>query len=88
MNAQSSRSHSLFTLVIAQRNMDSGETLEGRLNLIDLAGSEKVSKTGAEGITLDEAKIINKSLSTLGMVINALVEGTVSSVSFMTSLLS
>ncbi|VDL93764.1 unnamed protein product [Schistocephalus solidus] len=79
MNAQSSRSHSLFTVMISQRNVDTGQALEGRLNLVDLAGSEKVSKTGAEGNTLDEAKMINKSLSTLGNVINALVEGSVSS---------
>jgi len=42
-----------------------------------LAGSEKVSKTGAEGAVLDEAKNINKSLSALGNVISALAEGTV-----------
>ncbi|VDK42272.1 unnamed protein product [Dibothriocephalus latus] len=78
MNAQSSRSHSLFIVQISQRNVDTGQALDGRLNLVDLAGSEKVSKTGAEGNTLDEAKMINKSLSTLGNVINALVEGSVS----------
>lgn len=40
--------------------------------LVDLAGSEKVEKTGAEGKVLEEAKTINKSLSALGNVINAL----------------
>lgn len=40
--------------------------------LVDLAGSEKVEKTGAEGRVLEEAKTINKSLSALGNVINAL----------------
>lgn len=44
----------------------------GKLILVDLAGSEKVEKTGAEGKLLDEAKTINKSLSALGNVINAL----------------
>lgn len=39
--------------------------------------SEQVSKTGAEGAVLDEAKNINKSLSALGNVISALAEGTV-----------
>lgn len=39
-----------------------------------MAGSEKISKTGAEGQTLDEAKTINKSLSTLGIVITKLTE--------------
>lgn len=43
--------------------------------LVDLAGSEKISKTGAKGQTLNEAKKINKSLSALGMVINALTDG-------------
>jgi kinesin family member 5 len=42
---------------------------------VDLAGSEKVGKTGASGQTLEEAKKINKSLSALGMVINALTDG-------------
>ncbi|XP_047070817.1 kinesin-like protein KIN-1 [Lolium rigidum] len=44
----------------------------GKIILVDLAGSEKVEKTGAEGRVLDEAKMINKSLSALGNVINAL----------------
>uniref|UniRef100_M8BTE0 Kinesin-like protein n=1 Tax=Aegilops tauschii TaxID=37682 RepID=M8BTE0_AEGTA len=44
----------------------------GKIVLVDLAGSEKVEKTGAEGRVLDEAKTINKSLSALGNVINAL----------------
>ncbi|XP_059069935.1 kinesin-like protein KIN-1 isoform X6 [Cryptomeria japonica] len=44
----------------------------GKLYLVDLAGSEKVEKTGAEGKILHEAKTINKSLSALGNVINAL----------------
>lgn len=42
---------------------------------MDLAGSEKIGKTGASGQTLDEAKKINKSLSSLGNVINALTDG-------------
>lgn len=48
----------------------------GKLILVDLAGSEKVEKTGAEGKVLEEAKTINKSLSALGNVINALTSGT------------
>ncbi|WVZ95406.1 hypothetical protein U9M48_041174 [Paspalum notatum var. saurae] len=47
----------------------------GKIILVDLAGSEKVEKTGAEGRVLDEAKTINKSLSALGNVINALTTG-------------
>jgi kinesin family protein 5 len=46
-----------------------------RLFLVDLAGSEKLSKTGASGARLEEAKNINGSLTTLGMVINALCDG-------------
>ncbi|KAF0028333.1 hypothetical protein F2P81_019420 [Scophthalmus maximus] len=49
--------------------------MTGKLYLVDLAGSEKVGKTGAEGTVLDEAKMINKSLSSLGIVISALAEG-------------
>ncbi|KAI3894274.1 hypothetical protein MKW92_044125 [Papaver armeniacum] len=51
------------------------ENVSGKLILVDLAGSEKVEKTGAEGKVLDEAKTINKSLSALGNVINALTNG-------------
>lgn len=47
----------------------------GKLILVDLAGSEKVDKSGAEGRVLEEAKTINKSLSALGNVINALTNG-------------
>ena len=75
MNAQSSRSHSVFLLAIASRNTRDMSTRAGKLYLVDLAGSEKVGKTGAEGTTLNEAKMINKSLSALGNVIKALTSG-------------
>ncbi|OBZ75576.1 Kinesin heavy chain [Grifola frondosa] len=75
MNAESSRSHSIFLITIQQRNTESGALKTGNLYLVDLAGSEKVGKTGASGQTLEEAKKINKSLSALGMVINALTDG-------------
>lgn len=77
MNAESSRSHSIFVLTINQRNTETGTLKAGNLYLVDLAGSEKVGKTGASGQTLEEAKKINKSLSALGMVINALTDGKV-----------
>ena len=73
MNETSSRSHSLFVLTVAQKLKD-GSTRTGKLNLGDLAGSEKVGKTGASGTTLDEAKKINQSLSALGNCINALTK--------------
>lgn len=75
MNQQSSRSHSLFILTVTQNNTRDFSAKTGKLYLVDLAGSEKVGKTGAEGKRLDEAKTINKSLSTLGKVINALTDG-------------
>jgi kinesin family protein 5 len=68
MNAESSRSHSIFMLSVSQKNLDTGSTRIGKLSLVDLAGSEKVGKTGASGQTLKEAMKINKSLSALGMV--------------------
>jgi len=77
MNAESSRSHSIFLITIIQRNTETGAQKTGNLYLVDLAGSEKVGKTGASGQTLEEAKKINKSLSALGMVINALTDGKV-----------
>jgi len=78
MNAESSRSHSIFTLFIEMSEFD--ETGEekfkaGKLNLVDLAGSERQSKTEATGERLKEAQKINLSLSALGNVISALVDG-------------
>lgn len=75
MNPDSSRSHAVFLLQIKQENKETRKTLMGKLYLVDLAGSEKVDKTDAQGLTLDEAKMINKSLLTLSNVISALAEG-------------
>lgn len=75
MNQESSRSHSIFVITVTQKNVETGSAKSGQLFLVDLAGSEKVGKTGATGQTLEEAKKINKSLSALGMVINALTDG-------------
>eukprot|EP00698_Gefionella_okellyi_P012727 TRINITY_DN3445_c0_g2_i1.p1 TRINITY_DN3445_c0_g2~~TRINITY_DN3445_c0_g2_i1.p1 ORF type:complete len:1035 (+),score=285.48 TRINITY_DN3445_c0_g2_i1:57-3161(+) len=75
MNEGSSRSHSLFICTITQKNTKDLSVKTGKLFLVDLAGSEKVGKTGAEGQQLEEAKNINKSLSALGNVINALTDG-------------
>jgi kinesin family protein 5 len=75
MNSESSRSHSIFIFTVTQRHIVNKSTKSGKLFLVDLAGSEKVKKTGASGKLLDEAKTINKSLTSLGMVINALTDG-------------
>ena len=80
MNRDSSRSHSIFTIVIECSetvNAESGDSKirVGKLNLVDLAGSERQSKTGATGERLKEATKINLSLSALGNVISALVDG-------------
>ncbi|KNA12210.1 hypothetical protein SOVF_127820 [Spinacia oleracea] len=75
MNRASSRSHSVFTCVIESTWESQGVTHHrfARLNLVDLAGSERQKSSGAEGDRLKEATNINKSLSTLGLVIMNLV---------------
>ena len=88
MNAESSRSHSLFVLTIQMNNTDDGSCKTGKLYLVDLAGSEKISKTGAQGQTLEEAKNINKSLTTLGKVIVALTDKKASHVPYRESKLT
>ncbi|KAK2067799.1 hypothetical protein P8C59_001506 [Phyllachora maydis] len=88
MNQESSRSHSIFVITISQKNVETGSAKSGQLFLVDLAGSEKVGKTGASGQTLEEAKKINKSLSALGMVINALTDGKSSHVPYRDSKLT
>ncbi|KAK7793516.1 hypothetical protein R5R35_009502 [Gryllus longicercus] len=77
MNDHSSRSHAIFMITIEMSDTDSFKKIirVGKLNLIDLAGSERQSKTGATGERLKEASKINLSLSALGNVISALVDG-------------
>ncbi|GJJ71715.1 kinesin family member C1 [Entomortierella parvispora] len=72
MNERSSRSHCVFTLRLAGKNSITDESSEGVLNLIDLAGSERLSQSGATGDRLRETQAINKSLSCLGDVIYAI----------------
>ncbi|KAE8707497.1 Kinesin-1 [Hibiscus syriacus] len=74
MNEQSSRSHMVFTLRISGMNEGTEQQLQGVLNLIDLAGSERLSKSGATGDRLKETQAINKSLSCLSDVIFALAK--------------
>lgn len=76
-NDLSSRSHTIFTItVFTKRTTDTGEEYvsSGKLNLVDLAGSENIGRSGAENKRAAEAGLINKSLLTLGRVINALVD--------------
>lgn len=73
INERSSRSHSVFTLQLTGENKKTGERSSGLLNLIDLAGSERLSMSGSVGDRLKETQAINKSLSSLGDVIQSLV---------------
>uniref|UniRef100_U5EUZ6 Kinesin-like protein n=1 Tax=Corethrella appendiculata TaxID=1370023 RepID=U5EUZ6_9DIPT len=78
MNLESSRSHAIFSITIESSETDvSGEqhVKMGKLQLVDLAGSERQSKTQSTGLRLKEATKINLSLSVLGNVISALVDG-------------
>eukprot|EP00759_Apiculatamorpha_spiralis_P016210 PhF_6_TR22532/c1_g1_i2/m.32002 len=78
LNADSSRSHSVFTIYIESiETSEDGVTksITSKLNLVDLAGSERQSKTGAIGDTLKEGCNINLSLSALGTVIDTIVKG-------------
>ncbi|THF98498.1 hypothetical protein TEA_005993 [Camellia sinensis var. sinensis] len=83
MNLYSSRSHTIFRMIIESKERsedeDSGSSCDAIrvsvLNLVDLAGSERAAKMGAEGVRLKEGSHINKSLMTLGTVIKKLSEG-------------
>ena len=75
MNAESSRSHLVFSILVESKNKATGAMTLGKLTLVDLAGSERQSKTQATGERLKEAKAINMSLSALGDVISALSTG-------------
>jgi len=75
MNAKSSRSHTIFQLLVEIQDKN-GTFLKGRLNLCDLAGSEKINKKEVMAdVQLKELKNINLSLTTLGKVIFALSSG-------------
>jgi kinesin family protein 1 len=76
MNETSSRSHAVFTLLLTMKRHDVETNMDtekvSRINLIDLAGSERANSTGATGQRLKEGANINKSLTTLGKVISSL----------------
>ncbi|CAA7028019.1 unnamed protein product [Microthlaspi erraticum] len=78
VNAESSRSHCVFTCVVESRCKNAADGLSSfktsRINLVDLAGSERQKLTGAAGERLKEAGNINRSLSQLGNLINILAE--------------
>jgi len=76
MNATSSRAHTVTMVSFTQVTKHAGKTAKkvSMINLIDLAGSEKNSQTGATGDRLKEASAINGSLSALGNVIRTLVD--------------
>lgn len=75
MNAESSRSHSIFSIMVEAYDSSTKRTNFGKLSIVDLAGSERADKTGASADRLKEAQNINKSLSALGDVIAALSDG-------------
>ncbi|KAG7170258.1 kinesin-like protein KIF12-like [Homarus americanus] len=75
MNEYSSRSHTILTVnITSEQKADDGVNLtrNGKINFVDLAGSEMTKKTNSEGKTLEEANNINKSLMVLGTCIAAL----------------
>ncbi|XP_011505399.1 PREDICTED: kinesin-like protein KIF13A [Ceratosolen solmsi marchali] len=78
MNSESSRSHAVFSVILTQTLTDSKTGVSGekvsRMSLVDLAGSERAVKTGAVGERLKEGSNINKSLTTLGLVISKLAD--------------
>ena len=78
MNNTSSRAHTIVTVLFEQITRDENgveTTKSSEINLVDLAGSERANSTGATGDRLKEGSNINKSLSTLGKVIQALAKG-------------
>lgn len=77
MNKSSSRSHCVFTIDLQSKTTEPSGVISFRrskLNLVDLAGSERQSATSAQGQRLKEAGQINKSLSTLTLVMQSLVD--------------
>ncbi|KAK7095052.1 hypothetical protein V1264_006513 [Littorina saxatilis] len=85
MNDKSSRSHSVFTIVLTQtktervENQDHDHSITSKINLVDLAGSERQSQAQTTGERLREGANINKSLLTLGKVISVLAERSMAS---------
>jgi len=74
MNIESSRSHLIFTIRVNSMNRETKELLKGKILLCDLGGSERLKKTEATGEQKKEAIEINKSLTALGDVIEAVAK--------------
>ncbi|KAK9829410.1 hypothetical protein WJX72_005680 [[Myrmecia] bisecta] len=74
INTHSSRSHCLLIINVAVTEASTSIRTVGKLTLCDLAGSERINKTHATGLTLTEAQNINRSLLELGNVISALMQ--------------
>lgn len=74
LNMHSSRSHMVECLAVTTRSTLEGGESTARLTMVDLAGSERIKKTGSTGMTAVEAKHINKTLSALGNVMEALAK--------------
>ncbi|NP_001408015.1 centromere-associated protein E [Rattus norvegicus] len=82
MNQRSSRSHTIFRMILESREKAESSNCDGsikvsHLNLVDLAGSERAAQTGAEGMRLKEGCYINRNLLILGQVIKKLSDGQV-----------
>nr|CAD1824444.1 unnamed protein product [Ananas comosus var. bracteatus] len=78
VNAESSRSHCVFTCIVKSQSKNTADGFNSlrisRINLVDLAGSERQKLTDAAGERLREAGNINRSLSQLGNLINILAK--------------
>lgn len=74
MNSASTRGHVIYSIQVTSRHVDSGKTTQSKFNLVDLSGSERVLNSGVTGERLRESITINQSLSTLVMVVEALVD--------------
>merc|ERR1719159_1929463 len=74
MNSESSRSHLILIIRVFSKNRTTGEQLKGKILFVDLAGSERLKKSEVTGDMQKEAIEINKSLTALGDVIEALTK--------------
>eukprot|EP00434_Breviolum_minutum_P015148 symbB.v1.2.013360.t1/scaffold942.1/size149982/11 len=75
MNTSSSRSHLMLSIVVEATAKETDQVIYGKITLCDLAGSERLKKSEVSGDALKEAIEINKSLTALGDVIEALSKG-------------